>query len=139
MAHDSTLVACDYRSDDRWTDAPVRNYLESSCTAIFTAAYLKAMRLGLLGEEFLPTASRAYRGFVERFMVHDGRGGVHLLGSCRSAGLSGGKQRDGSAAYYLLGKDTRPTGPDSVDFFTEGKVLGGFIMAATEWERRGKK
>ena len=64
---------------------------------------------------------------------------LHLLGSCRSAGLSGGKQRDGSAAYYLLGKDTRPTGPDSVDFFTEGKVLGGFIMAATEWERRGKK
>lgn len=139
LAHDSTLVARDYRSDDRWTDAPVRNYLESSCTAIFTAAYLKAMRLGLLGEEFLPTASRAYRGFVERFMVHDGRGGVHLLRSCRSAGLSGGKQRDGSAAYYLLGRDTRPTGLDSVDFFTEGKVLGGFIMAATEWERRGMK
>ena len=137
LARDSTFVARDYRSDDRWTDVPVRNYLESSCTAIFTAAYLKAMRLGLLGREYMAVASRAYRGFVERFMVHDGRGGVHLLGSCRSAGLSGGKQRDGSAAYYLLGRDTRPTGPDSADFFTEGKVLGGFIMAATEWERRG--
>lgn len=139
LAHDSTFVAKDYNPDDRWTDTPVRNYLESSCTAIFTAAYLKAMRLGLLGEDYAGVASRAYRGFVERFMVHDGRGGVHLLRSCRSAGLSGGKRRDGSAAYYLLGRDTRPTGPDSLDFFTEGKVFGGFIMAATEWERRGKK
>lgn len=139
LAHDDTFVATAYNADDRWTDAPVRNYLESSCTAIFTAAYLKAMRLGLLSEDYLPVASRAYRGFVERFMVHDGRGGVHLLRCCRSAGLSGGKHRDGSAAYYLLGRDTRPTGPDSVDFFTEGKVLGGFIMAATEWERRGQR
>jgi rhamnogalacturonyl hydrolase YesR len=78
---------------------------------------------------------KAYRGFVEHFMVADGNGGVHLIGCCKSAGLGGSNYRDGSAAYYLMGKDTKPTSTSGSDFYTEGKVLGGFIMAATEYER----
>ena len=37
-----------------------------------------------------------------------------------------------------MGKDTEPTvgNPSSSSFYTEGKVLGGFILAATEYERR---
>ena len=111
------------------------NYLESSCTAIFTAAYLKAVRLGMLPESYLATARKAYRGFVEQFMVGDGRGGVHLIACCKSAGLGGSNFRDGSAEYYLMGKDTKPTSTIGDDFYTEGKVLGGFILAAIEYER----
>ena len=51
---------------------------------------------------------------------------------CASAGLGGASWgvRDGSAAYYLLGNDvTRITD------YTEGKVYGAFILAATEYER----
>ena len=68
-------------------------------------------------------------------MVSDGQGGVHLVYSCKSAGLGGGSVRDGSANYYLMGKDTKPTSTVGEDFYTEGKVLGGFILAATEYER----
>jgi len=113
----------------------VTNYLESSCTAIFIAAYLKGMRLGLFDTDYTELAKKAYRGFVEQFMVGDGRGGVHLVSCCKSAGLGGKNYRDGSAAYYLMGKDTKPTSTSGSDFYTEGKVLGGFILAATEYER----
>ena len=67
---------------------------------------------------------------------------MQIWGSCRSAGLGGDKDtalkgaekyRDGSKEYYLLGYDV-PMVKQS-EGITEGKVLGGFIMAATEYER----
>lgn len=137
LNHDDSYVASTYDSSYRYTDGPVRNYLESSCTAIFTAAYLKGTRLRLFETDYTAVAKKAYRGFVEHFMVNDGKGGVHLVSSCKSAGLGGFNFRDGSADYYLMGKDTKPTSTSGDDFYTEGKVLGGFILAATEYERLG--
>ena len=138
LNHDATFVATSYPQYS-YTTEPVHNYLEASCTAIFTAAYLKGMRLGLFTTDYTALAKRAYRGFVEQFMVGDGQGGVHLIGSCKSAGLGGSSYRDGSAAYYLMGRDTQPTTAEGPNFYTEGKVLGGFIMAATEYERLADK
>ena len=135
LNHDGSFTATTYNSSYRYTSSPVTNYLESSCTAIFIAAYLKGMRLGLYNKDYTDIAKKAYKGFVEHFMVSDGKGGVHLIACCKSAGLGGSNFRDGSAAYYLMGKDTKPTSTQGSDFYTEGKVLGGFIMAATEYER----
>lgn len=135
LNHDGTYVADTYDASYRYTSSPVANYLESSCTAIFIAAYLKGMRLGLYDTDYTALARKAYQGFVENFMVSDGKGGIHLVRCCKSAGLGGSNYRDGSANYYLMGKDTKPTSTEGDDFYTEGKVLGGFIMAATEYER----
>lgn len=116
------------------------NYLESSCTAIFTAAYLKAIRLGLLEKDtYFSIAEKAYKGMVKQFMKQRTDGTVDLLGCCKSAGLGttglgDTKFRDGSNAYYLHGHDVAPTSTTS-NYYTEGKVLGAFIMAATEYER----
>lgn len=120
------------------------NYIESSATAIFAAAYLKAIRLGYLSEAYYgETATNAYKCIVNNFFAKDGEG-VHIFGSCRSAGLGSDKTdgsaergkanfRDGSNAYYLLGSDvTRVAKSENI---TEGKVLGAFILAATEYER----
>lgn len=137
LNHDDSYVATSYDASYSYTSTPVANYLESSCTAIFIAAYLKGMRLGLFDTDYIPLAKRAYRGFVEQFMVSDGKGGIHLVSCCKSAGLGGSNFRDGSVNYYLMGKDTKPTTTSGDDFYTEGKVLGGFIMAATEYERLG--
>lgn len=122
------------------------NYLESSCTAIFAAAYLKAIRLGLLEKStYEETAIKAYKGAVNQFMKQRTDGTVDLLSCCKSAGLgtsstfSNDKFRDGSNAYYLLGKDVTPTSTNSADYYTEGKVMGAFIMAATEYEMANKK
>lgn len=118
------------------------NYLESSCTAIFTAAYLKAIRLGLLEKDtYFSIAEKAYKGMVKQFMKQREDGTVDLLGCCKSAGLGTtglGKEkfRDGSNAYYLHGYDVTPTSTNSGDYYTEGKVLGAFILAATEYERQ---
>lgn len=78
-------------------------------------------------------AKKAYKGFVEQFLVDDGNGGIHITGSCRSAGLCGSNGRDGSAAYYLLGPDVKVV--KASDRQTEGKALGAFILAAMEYER----
>lgn len=139
LAKDATYSAQYYNGQELTS---VSNYLESSCTAIFTAAYLKAIRLGLLAEDaYMDVAEKAYKGFVENFMVRKADGTVTLTGCSRSAGLGGAamgetKFRDGSNAYYLLGYDVKPT---TASDYTEGKVLGGFILAATEYERLHEK
>ena len=139
LNHDDSYVATSYDSSFCYTTSPVANYLESSCTAIFIAAYLKGMRLGLFDTDYTDLAKKAYRGFVENFMVADGMGGVHLVRCSKSAGLAGFAFRDGSANYYLIGQDTEPTSTSGSNFYTEGKVLVGFIMAATEYERLKEK
>lgn len=127
------------------TVTAVSNYIETSATAIFSAAYFKAVRLGLLSSttqyDYKTIAQNAFEGLVNNFVNTD-NGDFQIWGSCRSAGLggdsndnkAGGKKfRDGSNAYYLLGYDVPMVKKD--ENITEGKVLGGFIMAATEYER----
>ena len=123
------------------------NYIETSATAIFAAAYFKAVRCGLLESttkyDYKIIAKNAFEGLVNNYTYLDANGDMQIWGSCRSAGLGGGtgteyaakgkKYRDGSNEYYLLGYDV-PMVKQS-DKITEGKVLGGFIMAATEYER----
>lgn len=121
------------------------NYIETSATAIFAAAYFKAVRLGLLSTspyDYKTIAKNAFECLVNNYTYLDNNGDMQIWGSCRSAGLggegtdykAGGKKyRDGSKEYYLLGNDV-PMVKQS-DKITEGKVLGGFIMAATEYER----
>lgn len=117
------------------------NYLEASCSSIFTAGYLKAIRLGLLDKTtYEPVATKAYEGLVNQFMVYDNTDNntIQLVHSCTSAGLGGKDSRKGDDNYYLTGKDAKvvtSSDPTSPYYYTEGKVLGGFIMAATEYER----
>lgn len=117
------------------------NYLEASCSSIFTAGYLKAIRLGLLDKTtYEPIAKKAYEGLVNQFMVYDNTDNstIQLVHSCTSAGLGGKDGRAGNDNYYLTGKDASvvtSSDPTSKYYYTEGKVLGGFIMAATEYER----
>ena len=108
------------------------NYIETSATSLFSAAFFKAVRLGLLGDSYKDVAKKAFEGLVNNFMTYDANGGIQIWGSCKSAGLGGGSYRDGSNEYYLSGSDVTMVNKGET---TEGKVLGGFIMAATEYER----
>lgn len=147
MDQKASFTASSYNSN--WTGKPasVTNYIETSATAIFTAAYFKAVRCGLLESttqyDYKTIAKNAFEGLVNNYTYLDNNGDMQIWGSCRSAGLGGGtgseytaggkKYRDGSKEYYLLGYDV-PMVKKS-EKITEGKVLGGFIMAATEYER----
>lgn len=130
-----------YQVLDQKDNALEGNYEESSCSALFTAAYLKALRLKLLDSNKYETmAKNAYVALVNKFMAYDkeDKNKIQILGSCCSAGLgtNNKKLRDGSRSYYINGDDAKAvTGENTGYYYTEGKVLGGFIMAATEYER----
>ncbi len=146
MDKDASFTAASYNSNWSGKPASATNYIETSATAIFAAAYFKAVRLGVLSSttqyDYKTIAQNAFEGLVNNYTYLDAKGDMQIWGSCRSAGLggvgtdyvAGGKKyRDGSDEYYLLGSDV-PMVKKS-DGMTEGKVLGGFIMAATEYER----
>ena len=134
-------TGCWYQVMDKVPASLTGNYLEASCSSIFTAGYLKAIRLGLLDKAtYEPIAKKAYEGLVNQFMVYDNKDNsiIQLVHSCTSAGLGGSNNRAGDDNYYLTGKDASvvtSSDPTSQYYYTEGKVLGGFIMAATEYER----
>lgn len=145
MDKNASFTASSYNSNWNGKPASVTNYIETSATAIFAAAYFKAVRLGLLSTspyDYKTIAKNAFEGLVNNYTYLDNNGDMQIWGSCRSAGLGGGtgtdyaaggkKYRDGSKEYYLLGYDVPMVKKGET---TEGKVLGGFIMAATEYER----
>lgn len=129
-----------YQVLDQKDNALSENYEESSCSALFTAAYLKAIRLKLLDSKKYETmAKKAYVALVDKFMSYDKNDNskIQILSSCCSAGLgtNSGNLRDGSRSYYINGNDSKAVTGKTGYYYTEGKVLGGFIMAATEYER----
>lgn len=134
-------TGCWYQVMDKVPASLTGNYLEASCSSIFTAGYLKAIRLGLLDKAtYEPIAKKAYEGLVNQFMIYDNKDNstIQLVHSCTSAGLGGSSKRAGDDNYYLKGNDASvvtSSNPTSQYYYTEGKVLGGFIMAATEYER----
>lgn len=132
MDKNNTYEANSY-SGETWKSS-YNNYIETSASTIFAAALFKAVRLGLLGDTYKAAAKKAFVGIVENFVVQDSNNGtINIWSSSLSAGLGGKSYRDGSNEYYILGKDTKRVLKE--DNYTEGKVLGGFIMAATEYER----
>lgn len=133
---------CWYQVVDEKDEPLSDNYLESSCTSLFAAAYLKAVRLGFLTTngtyDYKTIGVNAFKGAVNQFMKYDTfeptGTTVQLVHNCASAGLGGDKKRSGSREYYITGNDVGQT-----NTYTEGKVMGAFIMAATEYERANEK
>ncbi|GHT38047.1 family 88 glycosyl hydrolase [Bacteroidia bacterium] len=107
------------------------NYLESSASSMFTYAYFKGMRIGVLDKkQYKLIAEKAYQGLLQQFIRIDADGVMHIIQSCASAGLGPAKDpsRNGTIDYYLCGKDVVVTQD-------EGKAIGPFIMASLEYEK----
>lgn len=105
------------------------NYLEASASSIFTYAFLKGMRLGLLDKAtYMPVAEKAYQGLLKTF-IREREGRTDIIQVCASAGLGPAKNpsRTGTTNYYLCGKDVTVVE-------NEGKAIGTFIMASVEYE-----
>lgn len=111
----------------------VANYLESSASSMFTYAYLKGIRIGVLPTSYKAVAWKAYQGLIRTFVTRNADGTINLTNTCRSAGLGPAKspERDGSADYYLCGGDVKMV-------TNEGKAIGPFIMASLEYEMTNK-
>lgn len=105
------------------------NYEESSATAMFAYAFLRAARLGLVHDEEaarLRLAGLAALDGLRPRLVAEG-GTIRFAGICSVAGLGAlsGPYRDGTPAYYL----TEPVVAD------DAKGVGPLAMAAAEAAR----
>lgn len=135
LQHDATVKADnvgDTVEGETFNIGEQPNYLEASASCIFTYAYLKGIRLGLLdAATYTPVAEKAYAGCVKEFIREREDGLLDIVQSCASAGLGPAKDhsRTGTVNYYLAGKDVGLAQ-------NEGKAVGTFILASLEWERR---
>lgn len=108
--------------DEQFINEP-RNYIESSATAMFTYAYLKGIRLGLLEREYQKTATKAWNLLLDDFIQYEKNGTLSFTGTVEVGSLSG----NASYEYYVGVK--RVT--------NDGKGLGPFMYAASEAEMAG--
>ncbi|WP_134681968.1 glycoside hydrolase family 88/105 protein [Paracoccus ravus] len=105
------------------------NYEESSASAMFAYAFLRAARLGLIsgseGERLRDSGLKALDALQARVVMEGGQS--HFQGICHVAGLGGfdGIYRDGTPEYYL----TEPVVQD------DAKGVGPLMMAWAESER----
>lgn len=126
---DGIILYQDEQSGVWWQvlDKPNRegNYLEASCSSMFSYFLLKSINKGYLGEKYKNSAVRAYEGVKEEFVETGEDGLVDLTQICAVAGLGGDPYRDGSYEYYV-GEPVRKNDP---------KGVGPFIMAGLEFDK----
>ena len=77
------------------------NYLEGSCSAMFTYAIAKAAKKGYIEPSYLDTANVCFDAVVNSFITEDKEGYVKMNNICGGAGLGGNPYRDGSFEYYV--------------------------------------
>lgn len=135
LQYDASMTADgqgDRVEDKVYNVGDAANYLESSASCIFTYAYLKGMRLGVLDlQSYRSVAEKAYQGILTEFLRENPDGNrIDIIQSCASAGLGPAKDqsRTGTINYYLAGKDVTVVE-------NEGKAIGTFILASLEYEQ----
>ncbi|WP_215223711.1 glycoside hydrolase family 88/105 protein [Echinicola shivajiensis] len=100
------------------------NYLESSCSSMFTYFLLKGFSKGYLDEKYKDAGINAYNGLINEFIREDEDGGISITNVCGVAGLGGSPYRDGSYEYYI-NEPIRINDP---------KGVGPFILASLQYE-----
>ncbi len=104
------------------------NYLEATCSSMFTYVMLKGVRKGYLDKSIEPIAEESYNNLVKEFVVENEDGTISLTRCCGVAGLGGNPYRDGTYEYYIneIIRDNDPKG------------VGPFILASLEKYRIDK-
>lgn len=108
-------------------DQPNReqNYLEASASSMFTYAFAKGARSGILSPSFRARAERAFDGMLANFLRSNTDGTVSITHICKVAGLGGEPVRGISYEYYV----SEPVVDDDY------KGVGAFLLAAVELGR----
>ena len=131
-------------------DSPRRegNYLESTCTAMFTYALLKAYRKGYVGAKYRDAGIRAYKGMINNFIRVNDDKTISLTNCCSVAGLGPAATPEVEAALKMVNpkgtvKENRRR-DGGYDYYlsepirdNDAKGLGPFIWASLEMEMLG--
>ena len=107
-------------------DCPGRegNYLEATCSAMFTYAYLRSAREGYAVPASVDPKA-LYEALVKKFIREDKDGTLNLTDCCAVAGLGGKENRSGTFEYYINEKIIE----------NDPKGVGPFIWASLEYEK----
>ena len=111
-------------ADGRWyqvvnkPDAP-DNWLENSCSCLYTAALAKGVYTGVLPASMLENAKRGYKGVIESIGV-DENGGLQIGSVCVGTGV-------GNYTHYI----NRPTSVNDLH------GVGAFLIMCAECARAG--
>lgn len=103
------------------------NYLEASCSSMFTYAMFKAVNNGWIDESYRAVAEEGYQGMLTQLIKEEGES-ISITEVCAVAGLGGNPYRDGTYEYYI-NETKRDNDP---------KAVGPFIMAGIEREKAEK-
>lgn len=98
------------------------NYLEASCSSMFTYVFAKGANKEYLDEAYHLYAVESFKGIVKHLVRQDEDGHYSLMQVCGACGLGGNPYRDGSYGYYVNEKVVE----------NDAKGLAPFIMAALE-------
>lgn len=104
------------------------NYLESSCSAMFIYALLKAVRMNYINASYRDVAIKAYQGYLKEFVEFDKEGLMNITKACAVAGLGGSNNRSGTYDYYIH-EQIRSN---------DVKAIGPFLMACVEIDKYTK-
>lgn len=113
---------CRYQSEDgRWYQIINKgnlpeNWLENSCSCLYVAAICKAIRMGILGKEYLDCARRGYDGVI-RSLSWDGED-IQIGGVCIGTGV-------GDYAHYCA----RPTSVNDLH------GMGAFLLMCAQMQK----
>ena len=107
-------------------DSKGGNYVEATCSSMFTYALLKGYRKGYLSSEFRDAGIKGFNGILNNFIKVNADSTISLTHCCSVAGLgpASNKRRDGSFEYYI----SEPIRDN------DAKGIGPFIWAALEME-----
>lgn len=105
------------------------NYLEATCSSMFSYVLLKGYRKGYLNESFKEAGIKAYNGIINNFIRVNSDKTISLTKCCEVAGLgpANNTRRDGSFDYYV----SEPIRDN------DAKGVGPFIWASLEMEQMG--
>lgn len=105
-------------------DSRKENYLEATCSSMFSYVLLKGARKGYLDESFRHAGMKGFNGIVKNFIRVNKDSTISLTRCCEVAGLGRERSRDGSFEYYI----SEPIRDN------DAKGVGPFVWAALEME-----
>lgn len=125
LVRELLTAVCRFQSEDgRWYQVPDKvsepdNWLETSCSSLFAAAVCKAVRTGILAEEYLEYAQKGYEGVI-RSLRWDGED-LLVGGVCVGTGV-------GDYRHYI----NRPTSVNDLH------GVGAFLIMCAEMQKSRK-